>query len=249
MSEGKLTGKVALVTGAAKRIGREIALSLAAEGAGVVVHYRSSESEAHDLMREIEALGVSAWSVKADFEKPEEYESLISRVLDIAGRLDILVNNASSFPLSTLDNLDLATFTANMKVNAWAPFVLSRDFARLVGKGKIVNLLDSRIKGYDWKHVGYILAKHVLAVLTRMTALEYAPDITVNAVGPGLILPPPGKDESFIDAIVNTVPLKRHGNPQDIADAVVFLANTDFVTGQVIYVDGGRHLHEYVCEK
>lgn len=249
MSNKDLNGKVALVTGAAKRIGREIALTLASEGADIVVHYSNSEDEAQELVHEIGLLGVKSWLMQADFSKPDEYGSLIKRSLEAAGRLDILVNNASSFPQATLDSLDLAGFISNMEINAWAPFQLSRDFAHLAGKGTIINLLDSRLRGYEWNHVGYILAKQVLELLTRMTALEYAPDITVNAVGPGLILPPPGKDVSYIEAMVDTLPLKKHGDPRDIADAVIYLAKTSFVTGQVIYVDGGRHLHEYVCEK
>ena len=132
-----------------------------------------------------------------------------------------------------------------MEVNAWVPFILSRTFAERVGRGKIINLHDSRLKGYDLAHAGYILSKHVLAAMTRMMALEFAPNVTVNAVAPGLILPPPDKDESYLQSLVHTVPLQRHGEPQDIADAVAFLIQSDFITGQVIYVDGGRHLHEY----
>ncbi|MHB1457321.1 MAG: SDR family oxidoreductase [Armatimonadota bacterium] len=244
-----LKGKVALVTGAAKRIGRETALALASEGADVVVHYSNSEHEAQELAHEIESLGAKSWLVQADFSKRDEYGSLMSRALEASGRIDILVNNASSFPQATLESLDFADFISSMEINAWTPFQLSRDFARLAGKGTIINLLDSRLRGYEWNHVGYILAKQVLELLTRMTALEYAPDITVNAIGPGLILPPPGKDVSYIEAMADTLPLKKHGDPKDIADAVVYLAKTGFVTGQVIYVDGGRHLHEYVCEK
>lgn len=249
MSDGKLNGKTALVTGAAKRIGRGIALAFASEGANIVIHYSNSKDEAYDLMREIESLGVSAWMIKADYQNPEEYGSLINRAVEAAGSLDILVNNASSFPTASLGTLDFNGFISNMEVNAWVPFQLSRDFANLAEKGTIINLLDSRLRGYEWNHVGYILAKHVLELLTRMTALEYAPNITVNAVGPGLILPPLGKDVSYLEAMADTLPLKRHGDPGDIAEAVVYLAKTDFVTGQIIYVDGGRHLHEYVCEK
>jgi pteridine reductase len=249
MGTRPLTGKTALITGAARRIGRETALTLAEEGANVVVHYRRSEAEAKELVRELEQRGVKAWTVQADFEKPEEYETLIERSLQMAGVLDFLVNNASEFPMDTLDTLDFAGLVSNVQVNAWVPFVLTRAFAQKIGRGKVVNLVDSRIRGSDWQHVGYILSKHSLAVLTRMTALQYAPNVTVNAVAPGLILPPPGKPESYIDALASTVPLRKHGDPQDIADAIVFLLKSDFITGHVIYVDGGRHLKEYVGTK
>jgi pteridine reductase len=245
MLGGSLRGKTALVTGAAKRIGREIALTLAEEGASIVVHYRSSKTEADELAGEIGALGVESWAVQADFEKPDETETLAERALSAAGSLDILVNSASMFPSDTLDDLTFESLMRNVQVNAWSPFVLGRSFAERVGRGKIVNLLDSRVDDYDWTHVGYILSKHVLAAMTKMMALRYAPEITVNGVSPGLILPPPGKDESYIEALKDTVPLRRHGAPRDVADAVLFLVKSDFITGEVIHVDGGRHLREY----
>ncbi|MDO8588520.1 MAG: SDR family oxidoreductase [Armatimonadota bacterium] len=245
MSKRSIAGQTALVTGAAKRIGRAICLALAGEGVNIVVHYRRSESEAAELLDELTSEGVSAWAVRADFEKPDEYETLIQRAIDAAGSLDILVNNASIFPPDTLDNVTFDSLKTNIEVNAWVPFVLSRDFAKLAGKGKIINLIDSRVTDADWNHVGYILSKHVLAALTDMTAIAYAPDIAVNAIAPGLILPPPGKDQSYIERLADTVPLKRHGDPRDIAEAAVFLAKSKFLTGEVIYVDGGRHLKEY----
>jgi len=245
----ELTGKTALVTGAAKRIGRETALSLADEGANVIIHYRGSADEAEALCREVRGKGVDSWTIQADFEKPEEYETLIRRTLDTAGSLDILVNNASIFPPDKLENITFDSLVTNMQVNAWAPFVLARDFKHLVGRGMIINLLDSRIKDADWNHVGYILSKHVLAALTKMMALDFAPEIRVNAVAPGLILPPPGKDESYLDLLKDTVPLRKHGDPQDVADAVVYLAKSDFLTGEVVFVDGGRHLREYNAQR
>jgi len=243
--KASLTGKTALITGAAKRIGRAIAIALAGEGADIVVHYRDSKAEAEKLAEELQGLGVKSWTVRADLGKSAEYEVLIERAINAAGSLDILVNNASIFPADRLEDITFENLVTNMEVNAWAPFVLSRDFARLAGHGKIINLHDTRVKGFDWNHISYIMSKHVLAVFTKMMALKYAPEITVNAVAPGLILPPTGKDESYINNLVGTVPLKRHGNPEDIAKAVVFLAKSDFITGQVIYVDGGRHLKEY----
>jgi pteridine reductase len=240
-----LKGETALITGAAKRIGRETALTLADQGVNVVIHFNRSDSEARRLAELLQLKGVKVWTVQADFRRSDEYQTLIERAQQAAGGLDILINNASIFPLETLKDLTWSELSANMEVNAWVPFVLSRQFAERIGRGKIVNLHDSRLKGYDWTHVGYILSKHVLAAMTRMMALEFAPNITVNAVAPGLILPPPGKDESYLQNLVHTVPLQRHGEAQDIADAVAFLVRSDFITGNVIYVDGGRHLHEY----
>jgi NAD(P)-dependent dehydrogenase (short-subunit alcohol dehydrogenase family) len=241
----ELRGKSALVTGAAKRIGAAISLALAREGVNILAHYHGSVDEATRLQEHVEALGARCTLLQADFQKPSEYETLIARSIEAAGKLDILVNNASMFPEDSLTAVDFASLTRNMEVNAWVPFQLSRDFQRLVGQGKIVNLVDSRTHDFDWTHVGYILSKHVLQVLTRVTALRFAPDITVNGVSPGLILPPPGKDESYLQRLTETVPLKRHGSPEDIAEAVVYLLKSDFVTGEIINVDGGRHLKEY----
>jgi pteridine reductase len=244
MSSQSLAGRTALVTGAARRLGRATARALAAEGANVVVHYGRSKEEAQALAAELRGGGREAWTLRADLDRPDEVESLIPRALERAGGLQVLVNNASIFPAGSLAEANLESLTRNIQVNAWAPFQLSRSFAEHAKRGTIVNFLDTRVAGYDWKHVEYILSKKMLAALTEMTAVQFAPDIRVNAVAPGLILPPPGEDESYLQALAGTVPLKRHGDAEDIADAVLFLVKSDYVTGQVIYVDGGRHLLE-----
>jgi pteridine reductase len=241
----KLAGKVALVTGAGKRIGRTLAITLAEEGVHIVAHDRRAlETETLKVCEEVVGCGAKSWKVIADLEKPEEYESLISQALTAAGSLDIVINNASLFRPSTLQDVAFSSLMQHIQVNAWAPLVLSREFARLARRGKIINLLDTKIIGYDREHAAYILSKHMLSALTTMCALEFAPDITVNAVAPGLILPPAGKDEAYLNTLSRAVPLKRHGGPDDIADAVLYLLRSNFVTGQVIYVDGGRRLLE-----
>lgn len=244
MTPRRFEGMTALITGAAKRIGREIAIALAEQGANIVVHCRHSVEEAEELCSQLFAHQVMCWPMKADFENAGEYETLIERSLHQCGSLDILINSASMFFPSTLHDLNFESLAKSMEVNAWAPFVLIRDFARMVGEGKVINLLDTRITGYDWSHVGYILSKHCLSILTRMAAVEFAPHISVNAIAPGLILPPPGRDESYLERLAGQVPLRRHGKPSDVAEAVLFFLKSDFVTGQVIYIDGGRHLKE-----
>ncbi len=243
--ENNLKGKVALITGASKRIGRAIAVGLAEEGVHIVAHDRRAlEPETAKVCDEVVGCGAKSWKVIADLEKPEEYETLIARAIEAAGSLDILVNNASIFLPSTVMNIGFGDVARHVHVNAWTPFVLSREFARIVGRGKIVNLLDAKITGYDRAHVAYILSKQMLASLTRMCALEFAPGITVNGVAPGLILPPAGKDENYLEQLARSVPLRRHGEPGDIVDAALYLLKSDFVTGQIIYVDGGSRLLE-----
>jgi len=244
MSRENLHGKTALVTGAAKRIGREIALALARAGVNVAVHFRQSAKQAEELRTELASHGVAAWLVEADFNDIAATQRLIPEVFKTAGALDIIVNSASLFLPSTVQNMEFSDLMQHMQINAWAPFVLSREFARLAGRGKIINLLDTRIVGDDRSHLAYILSKQIFALLMKMTAIEFAPRITVNGVAPGLILPPAGKDESYLHDLAQTIPLKRHGDPADIVDAVLYLLKSNFITGQVIFVDGGRHLME-----
>ena len=244
VGERRLEGKSALVTGASRRIGRAISLALAREGANVAVHYASSEAEAAELVAEIEALGRRAVALAADLSAAGELEGLVDRAREALGRLEILVNNASIFPSDTLETIDLASLERNLELNAWAPLVLTRAFAAQTERGHVVNLLDSRVSGFDRTHVSYILSKQVLSALTRICALELAPGIAVNGIAPGLILPPAGKDEDYVDRLARTLPLQRRGTPEDVAAAAVYLVTSEFVTGETIYVDGGRHLKE-----
>jgi hypothetical protein len=240
-----LKGKTALITGASRRIGRALAIALAEEGVNIVAHDRKAqESETARVCNEVEDCGAKSWSVIADLERPEEYESLTARALQAAGGLDILINNATIFLPTSIMDVGFSDVVRHMHVNAWTPLVLSREFARLAGRGKIINVLDTRIAGHDPAHVAYLLSKQMLASLTRICALEFAPSVTVNGVAPGLILPPAGKDESYLDRLAEKVPLRKHGAPADIADAVLYLLQSNFVTGQIIYVDGGRRLLE-----
>jgi NAD(P)-dependent dehydrogenase (short-subunit alcohol dehydrogenase family) len=244
VGERRLEGKSALVTGAARRIGRAISLALAREGANVAVHYQSSKSEALDLVAEIEGLGLRAVALRADLSDPSETAGLVDRARDALGKLEILVNNASIFPVDTLETVELESLRRNFETNAWAPLALSRAFAAQTERGHVVNLLDSRVTGFDRTHVAYILSKQVLAALTRMSALELAPGIAVNAIAPGLILPPAGEGEEYVERLARALPLQRRGTPEDVAAAAVYLVTSEFVTGETIYVDGGRHLKE-----
>ena len=244
MNDGNksLIGKTALVTGAARRLGRATALALAQAGADVVVHYSTRAAEAQSLADEIKTLGRKAWTIQADLRDASQAESLMEQALHQAGTVDILINNASIFPSDTVENLSPETLADAVAVHATAPLILSRRLAAQGRPGAIVNFLDSRVEDYDPAHASYHLSKRMLLALTRMLAVELAPRIAVNAVAPGLILPPEGQDESYLEKLAHTNPLQRHGNPQDITDAVLFLLRSEFVTGQVIFVDGGRHL-------
>jgi pteridine reductase len=237
-----MRGRTALVTGAAKRLGRAVALALAEHGVNVVLHYGTSRAEAETTAKGIRRKRVKVWTVAADLTDPEETHGLVARAEDLAGPLDFLVNNASTFTPSHLTDFTLDDLAANVQVNAVAPLLLARAFAAQKREGAIVNFLDSRIADYDREHAAYHLSKRMLHTLTKMMALEFAPHVRVNAVAPGLILPPPGQDESYLRKYRTTNPLQRIGSAEGVADAVLFLLRSEFVTGQVIYVDGGRHL-------
>jgi pteridine reductase len=250
---GPLAGRRALVTGSGLRLGRAIAGALADAGADIVIHYRSSREEAEEAVVELGGRGVSASLVQADLSDPEEAESLIDRVWTAAAPIDLLVNSASWFPAGRLAELRFDRLVDILALNAWAPFALTRSLAQRLrasraapdgaaSSGAVVNLLDTRIVGGDLPHAGYHLSKQMLADLTRMTAVEFAPELRVNAVAPGYILPPPGRDRDYLEERARSVPLARPGDPADIANAVVYLMRADYVTGETIFVDGGQNL-------
>ncbi len=238
-----LEGKTALVTGGAKRLGRAVVLALAEGGANVLVHYRSSSAEAAEVCAEAEKLGVAAKAVQADLAESGDWAAFIADCRAWRGSLDILINNASIYPNDQLSNFDEAGFLENMRIHALTPALLTRAFADGLERGRIVNLLDTRVLGDDRTHLSYHLSKRVLHSLTKLMALEYAPRITVNAVAPGPILPPPGEGAEYLERAKSFVPLNRTGTLKEISDAVLFLLRSDFITGQVLFVDGGRHLY------
>ena len=240
--EWALAGKTALVTGAAKRLGRATALALAEAGVHVVVHYRGSEAEATEVCREARVLGVRAFTVGADLAVSAEADALLSRAVELAGPIDILVNNASVFPEDTVLNLNADALAWCMNLHAYAPLALSRAMAAQGREGAIINYIDARVQDYDRMHAAYHLSKRALLSLTSMLALELAPRVRVNGVAPGLILPPEGKDMAYLEGLAHTNPLQVYGAPEDVTEAALFLMRSRFVTGQVIYVDGGRHL-------
>ena len=237
-----LQGQTALVTGAGKRVGRAIALALAVEGVNVAVHYSRSATEAEQTAAEIATQGVQSWTVQADFGQPQGAVGLVGRVLELAGALDLVINSAGTFLPHRLDEVTWEGYLAEFAVNAWAPFVISREFAEQVGRGCVVNFLDCRIHGHSVAHVSYLWTKQLLAEMTTMLALRYAPQVRVNGVAPGLILAPPDEDDSALDRLVGQVPLKRRGEVEDLVSATLFLVKNDYFTGQVLYVDGGWHL-------
>lgn len=237
--------KTALVTGAAHRVGRAIALALAGQGWNVAVHYGRSDEAARNTADDLRALGVRAEAVGADLANEAEVRSLIERTEAVLGPVGLLVNNASTFERDTLATATRQSWDRHMEPNLRAPLVLMQQFAAWLPKehdGAVVNIIDQRVLNLTDDFLSYTLSKVGLWGLTRTLALELAPRIRVNGVGPGPILPSTHQDQETFDAQARATPLQHGADPAEVAEAVLFLANAASVTGQMIAVDGGQHL-------
>ena len=234
-----INGKVALITGAAKRVGREIALELARRGARIAVHYRSSVNEARQVAGDHGAI------FQADLTDHVAIERMFRGIDETFGRLDILVNSASVFSPSTANDATPEDWDLQMDTNAKAPFFVAQKAARLmarVGAGKIINIADVAGEVIWPGYLPYSVSKAALIAANRGLAKALAPNIQVNAIAPGPVLFPEYYTEDQKHSAIERTLLKREGSPQDIVKAVVFLIENDYIIGEMIHVDGGRHL-------
>lgn len=241
----ELNGRVALVTGGARRVGRAISLALARAGADVVVNYFQSAEAAEETVAEIVALGRRAIAVHADVALKPEVDALVRRTAETFGRLDVLVNNASVFVSSPLLGIAEEEWDRVLDVNLKGPFLLSQAAVPLLrreGRGVIVNIADLSAFQPWPSYAHHAVSKAGLVHLTRVLARALAPDIRVNAVAPGTVLPPEDYTEADVRRSIERTPLKRIGSPEDVARAVLYLIESDFTTGEVVVVDGGRML-------
>lgn len=243
MDEFPLSGKTVLVTGAAKRIGRALALACARAGADVFIHYGTSAAEAARLKEKIQSLGTRAWCLQTDLSHADEVPRLIEQAASIQP-LDALVNNAALFEDLSLSETSRANWDRHLAVNLTAPFLLSQAFARQlpIGRqGRIVNLLDWRALHPGADHFPYTLSKAALAALTQSLAAALAPAVTVNGLALGAILPP--ATGSPASDLLRKIPAGRWGKLEDVENALLFLLSGPmYVTGEILHVDGGRHL-------
>jgi NAD(P)-dependent dehydrogenase (short-subunit alcohol dehydrogenase family) len=237
--------KTALITGAAKRVGRVIALELARAGYDIAIHFGSSESEAVALANEVKALGRRAALVQANLEDEAAVESILPTAAAELGPVMALVNSASVFERDEALDVTRERWDRQLAVNLRAPFVLMQHFARLLPadlEGAVVNILDQRVWNLTPYFVSYTVSKAGLWTLTQTMALALAPRIRVNAVGPGPILPNESQSEAQFRTHWSSLPLQRLIHPEDVAGAVRFLLESPALTGQMIAVDGGEHL-------
>ena len=237
-----LTGKTALITGASKRLGRATALALADSGINIIVHYNKSDQDAKDLVQLLLNKGVLADKIQYDFTNLEGIKFFLKKAKNFTGKIDFLINSASIYPKDNLENISNINLEQTININSFAPFLLAREFKNICLKGSIINFLDGRMTDYVPGHISYQLSKQMLFSLTRMMSLDFAPGIRVNAVAPGIIIPENISDNEALLRLKEGNPLKKIGTPSQVADTVKFLLQNEFITGQVIYVDGGRNL-------
>ena len=240
-----MNGQAALVTGAAQRIGRAIALDLARNGWAVAVHYHRSRAAAEAVVAEIEKLGMQSTALDCDLSREAEVENLVPRAVQALGPLTCLVNNASNFEMDKADTATRESWDRHIETNLRAPLVLSQAFARQLPEGatgNIVNLLDQRVWKLTPYFLSYTVAKSGLWTLTRTLALALAPRIRVNGIGPGPTLPSERQTAEQFRQQQLAVPLKHGPTPEEIAATLRFILATPSMTGQMIALDGGEHL-------
>ncbi|OGO28626.1 MAG: hypothetical protein A2W33_09875 [Chloroflexi bacterium RBG_16_52_11] len=243
MSNYPLAGKLILITGAARRIGRIFALACAHQGADLIIHHGHSEEEAKQLQLEITKMGRQAQIIRADLSEPEVAAQLISQA-NRFGTLYALVNSAAIFEPLSLKETTLTDWERHLKINLTAPFLLSQAFAKQVpgdSSGHIVNILGWRALRPGADHFPYMVSKAALAAMTKSLAATLAPKITVNGLALGAILPP--ADQPVSTEILNHIPAGRWAEASEIEKALIFLlTGATYITGEIIHVDGGRHL-------
>ncbi len=237
--------RAVLVTGAALRVGRAIALAMAASGRAVAVHYNTSDQAAAEVVERITEIGGTAVAVQADLMDDEAARALIGRAVEGVGPITSLINNASVFENDTPETVSRDLWDAHMQVNLRAPFVLSQAFAEHLPRnieGNIVNLIDQRVLNLTPHFTSYTLSKAALWTLTQTLALALAPRVRVNAVGPGPTLPSPRQSQEQFIRQWAALPLGRPAEPGEIAETVRFILDVPAMTGQLIALDAGQHL-------
>ncbi len=234
--------KAALITGGAQRIGKALAIALAQKGYDIALHYHKSRTQAQQTVLEIKKLGRKCKLYSANLLKEHETQKLVSQSFKDFPALYLLINNASVFKKNDFLKTSSKIFNENFDLHVKAPFFLTQAFAKKCKNGNIINLLDAKIVQNQTQYFAYLLSKKTLLHFTQMAALELAPQIRVNAIAPGLILPPQGQTDTYLKKLAQTIPLRKTGNLKQVTQATSFLLENDYITGQCLFLDGGLHL-------
>jgi len=236
--------KTALITGASKRIGKVVAEFLAEKGWSIIIHFNSSEKPAEQLSetlnRKFSTQNFS--TVKANLSIEKEVVGLIPKIISEYGLFQLLINNASVFNPGYLKNTSVDIFDNQINTNLKAPFILMRDFANICKKGNIINFVDTRITTNKSDFAAYSLSKKALWELTKMAALEFAPAIRINAIAPGVTLPPADKNKKYLDKLAQNIPMKKPGGVEPILKSIDYILENNHLTGQLLFADGGENL-------
>lgn len=237
----------ALVTGASKRIGRAISLELAQKGWNIAIHFNTSKGEAETLYKEITSLGVQAVLVQGNLENPDEINSIFERARQKLGPINCLINNASLFEPDLIDDITQASFIRHMTTNLLSPALLTQALAAqpdldFSEKSNIINIIDQRVMMLGSDFVSYTLSKSALWTLTQTSAMSLAPNVRVNAIGPGPTLASKRQDPAQFERQCHQVPLQHGATAAEIAKGVAFLLDAPSITGEFIAMDGGQHL-------
>ncbi|MCO6449836.1 MAG: SDR family oxidoreductase [Caldilineales bacterium] len=241
----ELKGKTAIVTGGSQRIGRALVLALASAGCNITLHYNSSVASAQRTAAEAEALGGRIFLHSANLADPSELAGIVTATNQEFGPAQILINSAAIFPKDTLRDVTLDQWSETFRVNLRAPMLLTQAFARSLPDdmpGAVINLTDWRTARPYADHFSYSVAKGAIDAFTGAAAISLAPQIRVNAIALGAMLPPPGQGEEYLQALASNLPLQRVGGVDVIAQALLYLLGNDFVTGEIVRLDGGAHL-------
>ena len=241
----EIAGRNALVTGGAHRVGRALTLALAAAGADVFIHYNSSSAPAEETANAVRALGRRAVTGAANLSDPATAAPLLDAATVALGPISILVNSASGFPTDGLADVTLDAWRSTHDLTLATPMLLTQAFAAALPEaetGAVLNVTDVRTATPYRTHFSYIVAKGGLDTFTKAAAVALAPQIRVNAVALGVILPPPGEDAGFAQRLAAELPMQRPGGTDPVAAAALMLIANDFLTGEIVRVDGGQHL-------
>lgn len=241
-----LQGKVALVTGGAHRVGRGLVLALAKAGCHIVLHYNQSAQAAQRTAQEVTKYGVEVITQQADLCNPNQAADLVNASVAAGlAPVQILINSAAIFPEDRLLDLTMEQWTNTLHINLTSPVFLTQAFARALantGKGVVINITDWRVKRPYTNHMSYMVAKGALDAFTLTAASELAPHIRVNGIALGAMLAPPDRDASYLAQLAQGLPLQRAGGIEPIVQAMLYLLENEFVTGELIRIDGGAHL-------
>ncbi|MGP8289316.1 SDR family oxidoreductase [Vreelandella zhanjiangensis] len=248
-----MTSKAALVTGGATRLGRHFSEALADAGYDIALHVNSSREEAEEVAECIRGKGRECEILPCNFMH-DPLDTLVHTAKERFSHLSVLLNSASSYQAAPIAETDLAMLETQFRINLFTPLLLTRHFAEVVSQGCVINIIDNKVAYHQYPYAAYLLSKKGLADMTQMAALEFAPHIRVNGIAPGVVLPTAQRNHDYIAWRLEGIPLHRQGTPGHLIQAMHYLLNNDFVTGQMLCVDGGesvylegRHSENYVA--